>query len=101
MNDLALSYESCRELHRANGRTYYLATRLLPRWKRPHVHALYGFMRYTDDILDAMNGDTVQQRSNRLREWTTQFWSAVGGGPVPGPVLPAVLHTIAEFGLAP
>ena len=38
---LEASYRDCQELHRAHGRTYYLATRLLPRWKRPHVHALY------------------------------------------------------------
>ncbi|HYU84567.1 MAG TPA: squalene/phytoene synthase family protein, partial [Kribbellaceae bacterium] len=42
---LTESYRRCRELHRRYGRTYYLATRLLPAWKRPHVHALYGFAR--------------------------------------------------------
>ena len=50
---VAASYEYCRNLHRQHGRTYYLATRLLPAWKRRHVHALYGFTRYTDEILDA------------------------------------------------
>ncbi len=50
--DLAAAYERCRELHRQHGRTYYLATRLLPAWKRRHVHALYGFTRYADEIVD-------------------------------------------------
>ena len=46
------SYEACRRLNAAHGRTYYLATLLLPAWKRPYVHALYGFARYADDIVD-------------------------------------------------
>src|SRR5689334_13779219 len=52
MEPLARSYERCRALHRRHGRTYYLATRLLPAWKRRHVHALYGFTRYADEIVD-------------------------------------------------
>ena len=49
---LAASYATCRRLHAAYGRTYYLATMLLPEWKRPYVHALYGFARYADEIVD-------------------------------------------------
>ena len=52
--ELARSYQLCRELHRRHGRTYYLATRLLPAWKRRHVHALYGFARYADEIVSAV-----------------------------------------------
>src|SRR6185437_6259300 len=43
---LRASYEWCRRLNAAHGRTYYLATLLLPPAKRPYVHALYGFARY-------------------------------------------------------
>jgi phytoene synthase len=50
---LAQAYRTARELHKAHGRTYYLATLLLPPWKRPYVHALYGFARYADEIVDA------------------------------------------------
>jgi phytoene synthase len=96
---LAASYERCRALHREHGRTYYLATRLLPRWKRRHVHALYGFTRYTDDIVDSMNGQSPVQRAARLRRWADRFTAALAGGLVDDPVLPAVLHTIDVFDL--
>lgn len=96
---LAASYERCRALHRTYGRTYYLATRLLPRWKRRHVHALYGFTRYTDDIVDRVDGAPTDQRAQRLREWTDRFTAALAGTPVDDPVLPAVLHTIELFDL--
>ena len=46
------AYEACRRLNAAHGRTYYLATLLLPPHKRPYVHALYGFARYADEIVD-------------------------------------------------
>ena len=96
---LTASYEHCRALHRLHGRTYYLATRLLPAWKRRHVHALYGFTRYTDEILDSPNGHSAPRRAERLREWTDRFTAALAGAPVGDPVLPAVVHTIRVFDL--
>lgn len=98
---LAASYSFCRALHRAHGRTYFLATRLLPRWKRRHVHALYGFTRYTDDIVDNTGDRDVTQRAERLRRWTERFAAALHGERVDDPVLPAVLHTIKAFELDP
>ena len=49
---LRASYARCRALNAAHGKTYYLATLLLPPAKRPYVHALYGFARHVDDIVD-------------------------------------------------
>lgn len=95
-NDLAAAYERCRELHRRHGRTYYLATRLLPRWKRRHVHALYGFTRYADEIVD---GHDESRRAERLRHWSDSFLAGLHGAQVDDPLLPAVLHTIATFDL--
>ena len=39
-------------LNRRHGTTYYWSTILLPRVKRHHVHALYAFCRYADEIVD-------------------------------------------------
>jgi len=49
---LAPSYEASRRLHAQHGRSYYLATRLLPADVRPSVHALYGFARAADEVVD-------------------------------------------------
>ena len=51
---LRVAYERCRELHAGHGKTYYLATLLLPRAKRPFVWALYGFARYADEFVDSL-----------------------------------------------
>jgi phytoene synthase len=99
MDRLAASYEYCRALHRRHGRTFYLATRLLPTWKRRHVHALYGFTRYTDEIVDAQNGESAAGRAEHLRAWADRFAAALDGAPTTDPVLPAVAHTITLFDL--
>ncbi|MEV6599178.1 phytoene/squalene synthase family protein [Actinoplanes sp. NPDC051346] len=98
--DLAVAYERCRELHRSHGRTYYLATRLLPAWKRRHVHALYGFTRYADEIVDRTEDLSPAERATRLRGWSDAFVAGLRGEPVDDPLLPAVLHTIAVFDLS-
>ncbi|HEX6967907.1 MAG TPA: phytoene/squalene synthase family protein [Micromonosporaceae bacterium] len=96
---LAAAYARCRELHRRHGRSYYLATRLLPAWKRRHVHALYGFTRYADEIVDHTGRQTPAERAARLTEWSARFLAGLHGEPVDDPLLPAVLHTIAVFDL--
>jgi len=97
--DLSAAYGRCRELHRRHGRTYYLATRLLPAWKRRHVHALYGFTRYADEIVDRIEDLPAGRRAARLDHWSERFVAGLHGAPVDDPLLPAVLHTIATFQL--
>ncbi|MEU5903701.1 phytoene/squalene synthase family protein [Micromonospora sp. NPDC047467] len=97
--DLTAAYDRCRELHKRHGRTYYLATRLLPAWKRRHVHALYGFTRYADEIVDRTEDLPPAERAALLDDWARQFVAGLHGAPVDDPLLPAVLHTIAIFDL--
>jgi phytoene synthase len=94
---LERAYRTCQAIHRAHGRSYYLATRLLPAWKRRHVHALYAFTRCTDDIVDAAGADDTPER---LGAWAARFYAALDGAVTPDhPVLLAASHTIAAFGL--
>ncbi|MET8083754.1 phytoene/squalene synthase family protein [Micromonospora sp. NPDC005237] len=97
--NLTAAYDRCRELHKRHGRTYYLATRLLPAWKRRHVHALYGFTRYADEIVDRTEDLPPAERAARLDDWASRFVAGLHGAPVDDPLLPAVLHTIAIFNL--
>jgi 15-cis-phytoene synthase len=99
---LTAAYERCRQLHARHGRSYYLATWLLPGWKRRHVHALYGFTRYADEIVDDLDStlDWAAQAA-ALRAWGQRFFAGLRGAPVDDPVLPAVLHTVRAFDLDP
>jgi phytoene synthase len=65
--DLRASYEECKRLNALHGKTYYLATLLLPKAKRPFVHALYGFARYADEIVDDLASElSVEEKAEVL-----------------------------------
>ncbi|MCW2668665.1 MAG: Phytoene synthase [Frankiales bacterium] len=64
---LEAAYATCRRLNARYGRSYYLATRMLPAWKRPSVHALYGFARWCDEIVDDLASSlSPEQRADAL-----------------------------------
>ena len=94
------SYEACRRLNAAHGRTYYLATRLLPAASRPHVHALYGFARYADEIVDDL-GSTLSdaEKAEWLVGWGEQFLADVAAGGSDHEISRAVVHTWRTFDL--
>ena len=69
---LAASYEECKRLNSLHGKTYYLATLLLPKNKRPYVHALYGFARYADEIVDDLASTlSPTEKAEALRSWSS------------------------------
>lgn len=94
------SYAACRGLHARHGRTYYLATALLPPMVRPHVHALYGFARWADDIVDDTSSPlSTQDKLARLDDLDRGLDDPSVGGSAGAAVLPSVRHTIATFDL--
>lgn len=46
------AYTACRRVNAVHGKTFFLATRLLPARARPAAHALYGFARAADELVD-------------------------------------------------
>ena len=92
------SYERCRELNAAHGKTYYLATLLLPPGKRPYVHALYGFARYADEIVDDLASTlSDQQKSDWLGTWGDAFLADLKRGRSDDPVCRAVVDTVLRW----
>lgn len=96
--DLATSYGLCRRLNAQHGRTYYFATRFLPADRRHHVHALYGFARYADDLVDHFDLDwSDAQRRQALEQWSAGFLTDLAGGDSDDPILKAVVATVREL----
>ena len=92
------SYERCRELNAAHGKTYYLATLLLPPAKRPYVHALYGFARYADEIVDDLSSRlSDQEKSDWLGSWGDEFFASLRRGRSDDPVCRAVVDTVLRW----
>ncbi len=101
MVSLEESYRRCRELNRRSGTTYYAATWLLPAVKRHHVHALYGFCRYADDIVDDLGPASADVRGKVLAELGERFFGDLAVGKSEHPVLKAVVHTVRAFAIDP
>jgi 15-cis-phytoene synthase len=94
-------YEICRAINAAHGRTYYFATRFLPRERRRHVWALYAFARYADDLVDHLAlGWAPAQRRAALEAWADETLATLAGGQTSDPVLRAVGATVDELGIA-
>jgi len=97
---LRASYELCRQLNAEHGKTYYLATLLLPPAKRPYVHALYGFARYADEIVDDLASTlTESQKAEQLRVWGNEFLAKFDSGHTDDPVCLAVLDTVRRWNI--
>lgn len=89
------AYQRCRALNAAHGKTFFLATRLLSPGQRPAVHALYGFARRADDVLDGFDNRTTADRADELQGLADALHSRLVLDRVEGddPVLDAVVDT--------
>jgi 15-cis-phytoene synthase len=97
------AYRQCRELNARHGRTFFLATRLLAPAQRPAVHALYGFARLADDILDDLDSPLdTPAKTERLQQLSGLFFDGGRAGDNElDLVLTAVRHTASFYGIAP
>ena len=96
--ELRASYEECKRLNSLHGKTYYLATLLLPAAKRPFVHALYGFARYADEIVDDLASTlTAQEKAEVLRNWSSEVLRGLETGNSSDLVGRALIDTVKRF----
>jgi squalene synthase HpnC len=82
---IAEAYEACTKLTRAHYENFPVG-QLVPREMQPHVHAVYAFARYADDLADegyagrakaqgAQDVMTPEQRLAALDDWERQLCS--------------------------
>jgi 15-cis-phytoene synthase len=96
------AYRRCRTLNSQHGRTFFLATRLLAPQQRPAVHALYGFARRADDILDDFEPSVpTAVRADQLQSLATNLFNRLVAGATDDddPALAAVVHTARKYGI--
>jgi len=98
---LEQSYAHCKALNKRNGTTYYWATQVLPSVKRHHVHALYGFCRHADDIVDDLGDVDVEVRAKALADFGDRFFEDLEAGDSDDLVLKAMVHTVRAFRIDP
>ena len=101
MSDLLTqSYEECKRLNALHGKTYYLATLLLPAAKRPPVHALYGFARYADEIVDDLASTlTPEEKAVALRTWGETVLADLRAGESNDFIGRALVDTVTKYSI--
>jgi phytoene synthase len=99
-SQLRASYEECKRLNALHGKTYYLATLLLPKAKRPFVHALYGFARYADEIVDDLaSTQTDAEKAAELKTWGDGVLAGLKSGNSNDQVGRALIDTVNRFAI--
>jgi len=87
-------------MQRRHDPTFYWATRRLPRAQRPAVHALYGFLRGADEIVDgAGRALPPAVRRAALDRWQATLDHGLAAGGTDHPVLGALVDAGLRGGL--
>lgn len=97
---LRAAYRRCRRINAEHGRTFFLATRMLAPQQRPAVHALYGFARRADDILDDFDPIiSMKERADALQRLATTLFNRLVQGSTDDndPSLAAVVHCARKY----
>jgi squalene synthase HpnC len=106
------AYRYCERLAQTHYENFTVGSWLLPRAKRRHVHAIYGYCRTVDDLGDeapppmvppqgggrtAANGGTIESgRLELLDRWQAELEACYSGTPS-HPVMVALQGTIRTF----
>lgn len=98
--DLDAAYRACRRMQRRHDPTYYWATRRLPRELQPAVHALYGYVRGADEIVDGpRRPSTATERRAALDLWEEALREGLADGRSDHPVIAALVDAAAHHEL--
>ncbi|WP_433868574.1 phytoene/squalene synthase family protein [Saccharopolyspora sp. CA-218241] len=99
---LRAAYLRCRRLNALHGRTYFLATRMLTARQRPAVHALYGFARWVDDVVDDHDRRrSPEQRDAELDRLESVLRAGLRDGGSTDPVVAALVDTTRRYAIDP
>jgi 15-cis-phytoene synthase len=97
---LADAYDTCRRMHRRHDPTYYWATRRLPADVRPATHALYGYVRTADQLVDGpRRPPTAEARRAALDAWEEELRRGLRDGASPNPVVGALVDAAGRHDL--
>ena len=89
---LRSAYDACRRMQRRHDPTYYCATRRLPAEVQPAVHALYGFVRGADQLVDGpRRASDPAARAAALDRWERELEEGLASGRSSHPVIAALV----------
>lgn len=99
LSELESAYLQSQRLNAHHGKTYYFSTLFFPPEVRRSVHALYGFVRYPDEIVD--NPPPGSDPAEVLADYRTATLEAFRTGQSDLPVLRAFADMAQRHALPP
>jgi len=90
--DLAEAYAYCTRIATTHYENFTIASWLMPRAMRPHMHAIYAYARIADDFADE------EKSLAKLDEWEHELDLAYAGTPH-HPVMVALADTAQKFSI--
>jgi squalene synthase HpnC len=87
---VAAAYQYCGRIARSHYENFTVASWLMPRAMRPHMHAIYAYARMADDFADE------EQDASKLDDWEHELELAYAGRPQ-HPVFVALADTARRF----
>ncbi len=88
--DLAQAYEYCARLAKSHYENFTIASWLMPREMRPHMHAIYAYARIGDDFADE------EHDLAKLDQWERELDLCFAGRPC-HPVFVALADTVRRY----
>ncbi|NTU57780.1 MAG: phytoene/squalene synthase family protein [Chlorobiaceae bacterium] len=106
-NKLSLSnaYEYCRQITKHHAKTFYMATRFLPKRQQNPIFAMYALLRTVDDLVDLAedklsNGQLTRDEINRsIADWKTRLAECYAGQHRNDPILMAWQDTLRHYSI--
>jgi phytoene synthase len=99
-NGLRSAYARCARMQLRHDPTFFWATQRLPRDVRPAVHALYGYVRAADEVVDGPGRSAhPAQRRAQLDAWERALDDARRDGGAGHPVIAALVDAAARHDL--
>lgn len=90
------SYRCSKAITQTYSTSFSLGIRLIDREFRPAVYAIYGFVRYADEIVDTL---TKYDRKILMKDFEEEYHKALERKVSLNPVLNAFQHVVHKYGL--
>lgn len=97
------AYDYCRQIAKHHAKTFYLATKFLPKRQQNPIFAMYALLRTVDDLVDLAedklsNGQlTREELNNSIEDWKTRLRACYDGKPSNDPILMAWQDTLRHY----
>jgi squalene synthase HpnC len=95
---LLIAYDRCKQIALGHYENFPVGSLLVSRKLRPHIYALYAFMRTADDFADLRHRSSIE-RLQLLADWRAHLDRAIAGEFPSDPIFIALQHTIRTFNL--